>query len=129
MIVSISGKIIQKAPTKIIIKTGGLGYSCNISANTFDKLPKLNQEVSLLTYFHVTENNQSLLDALTPIGIISYYSSISNPFIKTSARIMGINPDSNYGIDLLEVAPKTEFQVPAVTVPTDARLVALVIEF
>jgi hypothetical protein len=31
--------------------------------------------------------------------------------------------------DLLAVAPKTEFQVPAVTVPTEAKLVALVIEF
>ena len=60
MIVSICGRIVQKDPSEVIIKTGGLGYLCNISANTFDKLPELNQEVSLLTYFHVTENNQSL---------------------------------------------------------------------
>ena len=47
-------------PEEIIIETGGLGYVCFISNNTYDNLPKLGEEVSLLTYFHVTENNQQL---------------------------------------------------------------------
>jgi len=60
MIVSIKGKLIQKMPDEIIIETGGLGYACFISNNTYDKLPKPGEEVSLLTYFQVTENNQQL---------------------------------------------------------------------
>ena len=60
MIVNICGKIINKKPVEIVIETGGLGYSCSISANTYDQLPALGEEVSLLTYFHVTENNQLL---------------------------------------------------------------------
>ena len=60
MIVTIRGKLIRKMPAEIIIDAGGLGYALSISSNTYDQLPKPGEEVSLLTYFHVTENNQSL---------------------------------------------------------------------
>jgi len=60
MIVTIRGKLIQKNPAEIIIEAGNLGYVCRISNNTYDQLPLPGNEVSLLTYFHVTENNQSL---------------------------------------------------------------------
>ena len=60
MIVTIRGKLIRKMPAEIIIEDGGLGYALSISTNTYDQLPKLGDEISLLTYFHVTENNQSL---------------------------------------------------------------------
>jgi len=60
MIVSIRGKLAGKMPDEIIIETGGLGYVCFISNNTYNHLPKRGEEVSLLTYFHVTENNQQL---------------------------------------------------------------------
>ena len=60
MIVSIRGKLTQKMPDEIVIETGGLGYVCFISNNTYDNLPKPGEEVSLLTYFQVTENSQQL---------------------------------------------------------------------
>ena len=60
MIVTIRGKLTRKMPAEIIIETGGLGYILSISTNTYDQLPKPGDEVSLLTYFNVTENNQSL---------------------------------------------------------------------
>ncbi len=60
MIVTIRGKLIRKMPAEIIIETGGLGYVLSISTNTYDQLPKLEDKVSLFTYFHVTENHQSL---------------------------------------------------------------------
>ncbi len=60
MIVSIRGKLVKKMPDEIVIETGGLGYICYISNNTYDNLPKPGEEVSLLTHFHVTENSQQL---------------------------------------------------------------------
>ena len=60
MIVTIRGKLIRKMPAEIIVEDGGLGYALSISTNTYDQLPKPGDEISLLTYFHVTENNQSL---------------------------------------------------------------------
>ena len=60
MIVTIRGILTQKMPNEIVIEISGLGYACYISTNTYDNLPKLGEEVSLLTYFHVTENSQQL---------------------------------------------------------------------
>ena len=60
MIVTIKGILTQKMPDEIVIEINGLGYACYISTNTYDNLPKLGEEVSLLTYFHVTENSQQL---------------------------------------------------------------------
>ena len=60
MIVTIRGILTQKMPDEIVIEISGLGYACYISTNTYDNLPKPGKEVSLLTYFHVTENKQSL---------------------------------------------------------------------
>jgi len=60
MIVTIKGILTRKMPDEIVIEISGLGYACYISTNTYDTLPKLREEVSLLTYFHVTENSQQL---------------------------------------------------------------------
>ena len=60
MIVTIRGILNLKMPDEIVIEINGLGYACYISTNTYDNLPKLGEEVSLLTYFHVTENSQQL---------------------------------------------------------------------
>ena len=42
------------------IETNGLSYLCFISNNTYDTLPKIGNEVSLNTYFHVNESSQQL---------------------------------------------------------------------
>jgi len=60
VIVSIRGILIEKSPNAIVVDVSGIGYECLISVNTYDMLPTLNQEVNLLTYFHVTENGQWL---------------------------------------------------------------------
>jgi len=60
MIVSIRGKILKKTPNEIIIEVNGLGYLCFITINTYDKLGKPGEEVSLLTYFQVSENSNAL---------------------------------------------------------------------
>ena len=60
MIVTIRGILTRKMPDEIIIEISGLGYACYISTNTYDNLPKPGEEVSLITYFHVTENSQQL---------------------------------------------------------------------
>ena len=54
MIVTIRGILTQKMQDEIVIEISGLGYACYISTNTYDNLPNTGEEVSLITYFHVT---------------------------------------------------------------------------
>ena len=96
MIVSIRGKLTRKMPDEIIIETGGLGYVCFISNNTYDHLPKPGEEVSLLTYFHVTENNQQLFafSELTERELFMMLIGVSGIGPKTAiALLSAVSPD------------------------------------
>ena len=99
MIVNIRGKLIKKMPAEIIIEAGGIGYALNISTNTFDKLPKSRDEVSLLTYFHVTENNQSLF---------AFSDEIERELFLMLIGVSGIGPKT--AIILLSAVTPVEFK-------------------
>ena len=96
MIVSIRGKLTRKMPEEIIIETGGLGYVCFISNNTYDNLPKLGEDVSLLTYFHVTENNQQLFafSEITERELFMMLIGVSGIGPKTAIVLLSaVSPD------------------------------------
>ena len=96
MIVSIRGKRTQKRPDEIVIETVGLGYVCFISNNTYDKLPKLGEEVSLLSYFQVTENNQQLFafSEITERELFMMLIGVSGIGPKTAIVLLSaVSPD------------------------------------
>ena len=55
MIEHISGKLVEKNPTHVVIDCGGVGYFLNISLNTFSKLSD-NENAKLLTHYVVRED-------------------------------------------------------------------------
>lgn len=59
MIAQLRGRLIEKTPTALIIDCGGVGYSVNISLNTFGKLGD-EEAVKLYTKFIVREDAQIL---------------------------------------------------------------------
>lgn len=63
MIEFIQGKIINKRPTSVIVSSGGIGFYINITLNAYEKLPALNEEMRIVTHFHVKEN---------PMGVVLY---------------------------------------------------------
>ena len=96
MIVSIRGKLTLKMPEEIIIETGGLGYVCFISNNTYDNLPKPGEEVSLLTYFQVTENSQQLFafSEITERDLFLMLIGVSGIGHKTAIVLLSaVSPD------------------------------------
>jgi len=96
MIVTINGILTQKRPDEIIIAVHGLGYACYISTNTYDNLPELGKEVSLLTYFHVTENNQQLFafSVVTERELFMMLIGVSGIGPKTAIVLLSaVSPD------------------------------------
>ena len=61
MIGYVSGKVLVKEPTHVVVDVQGIGYEVKISLNTFSKI-KNAEVVQLQTYLHVKE------DALTLFG-------------------------------------------------------------
>ena len=59
MIAHIKGLLIEKSPTELVIEVNGIGYSINISLNTFSKLGN-NENIKLFTHQIIKEDSHSL---------------------------------------------------------------------
>lgn len=88
MIGYISGKIISKKPTKILVDVNGVGYLINISISTFEKISE-KEEVALYTHLSVKE------DALDLYG---FYSIAEKEMFELLISVNGIGPKSAQGI-------------------------------
>ena len=59
MITQIKGRLIEKSPTEVIVDCNGIGYSVNISLNTFTKIGN-DENIKLFTYLIIKEDSHSL---------------------------------------------------------------------
>lgn len=60
MIAYLKGTVHDKSPEQVIVDVRDVGYLLEISNQTYDKLPAQDEEVELLVYHHVTDNDQRL---------------------------------------------------------------------
>ncbi len=56
----ISGTIVEKKTTNIVLETNGIGYYITIPISTYDKLGELGSVGKLYIHYHVRENEQRL---------------------------------------------------------------------
>jgi len=90
MIGYLTGKIISKKPTQIIIDVNGIGYLVNISISTFEALPDNSTDiVSLYTYLSVRE------DALTLFG---FSTLAEKEMFELLIGVNGVGPKSAQSI-------------------------------
>ena len=59
MITHLSGKLVEKNPTYIIVECHGVGYFLNISLHTFSLLPE-NENIKIYTHLQVKEDAHTL---------------------------------------------------------------------
>ena len=85
----IRGTLIQKAPNSAVIDVQGIGYSLEISINTFEALPQLNETCQLRTYLYVREDAQRLYGFAT--------EKERNLFLELTG-VSGIGPKVALGI-------------------------------
>ena len=83
MIGHLTGKLISKKPTRILLDVGGVGYLVNISISTFDKLPDNNETVSLHTYLNVRED---VLD------LYGFFTTAEKDMFELLISINGVGP-------------------------------------
>jgi holliday junction DNA helicase RuvA len=120
MIGYISGKVISKKPTKILVDVNGIGYLINISISTFEKISEL-ETVSLYTHLCVKE------DALDLYG---FYSVSEKEMFELLISVSGIGPKSAQGIlsgiqiPELKEALKTGNVARLITIPGIGRKTA-----
>ena len=59
MITKITGRLVEKSPTELVIDCNGIGYLINISLNTFSMI-RDDENISLFTYLQVKEDSHTL---------------------------------------------------------------------
>jgi holliday junction DNA helicase RuvA len=99
MIEYLSGKLIDKNPTKAIISAGGVGYALLISLATYEALPAVGSQAELYAHLVVRE------DALTLFG----FSTVAErDMFLLLTSVTGVGPKlgitilSGTGIDVLK---------------------------
>jgi Holliday junction DNA helicase RuvA len=121
MIGYLTGNIISKKPTQVLLDVNGVGYVINISINTFEKIPETGKKVSLHTYLAVRE------DSLTLFG---FSSEPEKQMFELLIGVNGIGPKlaqsvlSGIQIEELKDALKTGNLLRLVAVPGIGRKTA-----
>ncbi|MFZ2324874.1 MAG: Holliday junction branch migration protein RuvA [Ignavibacteriaceae bacterium] len=88
MIGYLTGKIILSKPTQILLDVNGVGYSVNISINTFEKISE-KETASLFIHTSVKE------DSITLFG---FFSQSEKEMFELLISISGIGPKLGLGI-------------------------------
>ncbi len=155
MITQIKGRLVEKSPTELVVDCNGVGYSINISLNTFSQLNK-EENIKLFTHLIVKEDSHTLfgfstkserelfkllisvsgvgastartmLSSLTPVEIIS---SINNEDVNSVQSIKGIGSKTAQRI-ILELKDKVlslesdDSQIQMISKDADEAITAL----
>jgi len=155
MITQIKGRLIEKSPTELVVDCNGVGYSINISLNTFSKIGD-DENIRLYTHLIVKEDSHTLfgfhtkserslfkllisvsgvgastgrtmLSSMTPVEIIS---SINNEDVNSVQSIKGIGSKTAQRI-ILELKDKIlsldidDSQIQMITKDADEAITAL----
>lgn len=88
MITQLSGKLIEKYPTHLVIDCSGVGYEVNISLYTYEHLPQ-GENIKLYTYLQVREDAHILYGFASKLERKVFKKLISVSGIGTNtARLM-----------------------------------------
>tara|TARA_Y100000996_G_scaffold285430_1_gene225285 strand:- start:124 stop:702 length:579 start_codon:yes stop_codon:yes gene_type:complete len=155
MITQIKGRLVEKSPTELVVDCNGVGYSINISLNTYSQLND-EENIKLFTHLIVKEDSHTLfgfstkserelfkllisvsgvgastartmLSSLTPVEIIS---SINNEDVNSVQSIKGIGSKTAQRI-ILELKDKVlslesdDSQIQMISKDADEAITAL----
>jgi Holliday junction DNA helicase RuvA len=96
MIARIEGTLREKAPTRVVVDVGGVGYELLVSLSTYTALPDESKTVALRVHTHVRE------DALLLFG---FHSERERVVFELLIRISGVGPKLAQAI-LSGIAPE-----------------------
>lgn len=125
MIAYLSGKLLEKQATSVIIDVGGVGYEVTIPLSTFYELGEVGDEIQLRIYTHVREDALQLFGFKTEREKQLYLKLISVQGIGAKS---GVTMLSGMSADEIIVAIRTDnlarlTAIPGVGKKTAERLV------
>lgn len=89
MIGQLSGRLLDKSPTRVLLDVNGVGYEVLIPLSTFEQLGSAGENVTLLTHLHVRE------DILQLYGFASHNEK---QLFQLLLNVNGVGPKLAQGI-------------------------------
>tara|TARA_Y100000814_G_C12344092_1_gene405195 strand:- start:1265 stop:1840 length:576 start_codon:yes stop_codon:yes gene_type:complete len=125
MIVHVSGKLVYKEPSSVIIDVNGIGYKLYISLNSYNNLCSINKEISLLTYFNVSEKGQDLFGFIDPAEkkIFELLISVSGIGPKIAINMLSVVTPNDFQERLISGEVKMLTSLPGIGPKTAKRLI------
>lgn len=97
MIAYLKGTVHAKSPEQLIVDVRDVGYKLEISSQTYEELPAEDEEVELLVYHHVTDNDQRLF---------GFASQNEKDLFELLITVKGVGP--KLGLTILSGLPAEE---------------------
>jgi Holliday junction DNA helicase RuvA len=79
----LQGTLVSKSSEYVVLQVGGIGFRVAVPAVTLDKLPAAGEEIRLLAYLHVREDEFSMY---------GFLSSEEKQFFQLLIQISGVGP-------------------------------------
>jgi len=95
----LTGIVIHKDPTSVVLDVNGIGYQISIPLSTYERLPGNNQSAKLLIHFHVREDAQTLY---------GFHTQDEKELFLNLINISGIGP--KMAITILSGATPAQFK-------------------
>ena len=125
MIELLTGKIIKKNPSFLVIDVHDVGLKVNITSNCYDKLPELNKKITLLIYFQVSENKFELYGFLDEIekDLFNMLIGVSGIGPKTAINMLAAVSPSDFKNRLIAGEVKMLTSLPGIGPKTARRII------
>lgn len=90
MIAYVRGTLAEKTPSRVVIEAAGVGYELLVPLSTFERLPREGEEVKLLAYHSVREDDETLFGFFTARerGLFSRLTAVSGVGPKMALAIL-----------------------------------------
>lgn len=99
MFAYLTGIVIHKDPTSVVLDVNGIGYQISIPLSTYERLPGINQSAKLLIHFQVREDAQTLY---------GFHTQEEKDLFLNLINISGIGP--KMAITILSGATPAQFK-------------------
>ena len=93
MISHLSGKLVSKSPTALVVECNGIGYEVNISLNTYSKIID-SEQIKIYTHLQVREDSHSIFGVFDELerSVFRLLISVSGIGANTSSTMLSSMP-------------------------------------
>ena len=125
MVNSISGKLVFKDPTVANVEVGGFVFNISISLASYEKLPEVNDNISLLTHLHVKEDILELYGFAdeTERSLFLNLNKINGIGPRSAMNILSGTTPVEFKLKIIDGDVKSLTSIPGIGAKTAKRII------